>query len=135
LPIVVAKESDAIPFIFIRSRVQPGTEIHADESSGWDRLHAHYAMRRVNHSVSYSQDGACTNQAESFFSRLRRAEFGQHHHISGEYLYAYAGEMAWKEDARRLPNGAQHEAVTEAALTHPVSRTWAGYWQRARSFS
>jgi transposase-like protein len=130
LTAVVAKESDAIPFI--RSRVQPETTVHADEAGGWDRLHAYYEMRRVNHSISYSQDGACTNWAESYFARLRRAELGQHHHISGKYLHAYAGEMAWKEDNRRQANGAQHEAVTGAALAHPVSRTWAGYWQRGR---
>lgn len=128
LTAVVAKESDAIPFI--RSRVQPGTTVHADEAGGWDRLHAYYEMRRVNHSISYSQDGACTNWAESYFARLRRAELGQHHHISGKYLHAYAGEMAWKEDNRRQANGGQHEAVTGAALAHPVSRNWAGYWQR-----
>ena len=129
LPVVVTKESDAIPFI--RRHVLLGSTVHADEAGGWDGLHAHYEMRRINHSVSYSMDGACTNQAESFFSRLRRAELGQYHHISGKYLIAYAAEMAWKEDSRRQPNGAQHEAVTGAALAHPVSRMWAGYWQRA----
>ncbi len=128
LAVVVAKEADAGPFI--RRSVKPGTVVHADEASGWDRLHAHYEMRRINHSIAYSKDGACTNQAESFFSRLRRAEWGQHHHISGKYLAAYAVEMAWREDNRRKPNGTLHEAATGAALAHPVSRVWAGYWQR-----
>jgi transposase-like protein len=130
LPTVVPKESDAIPFI--RDHVTPDTTVHADESTGWDRLHAYYEMRRINHSVAYSLDGACTNQAESFFSRMRRAELGQHHHISGKYLSAYSCEMAWKEDNRRTANGSQHEAVTGLALAHPVSRIWAGYWQRAK---
>jgi hypothetical protein len=125
---VCAKEADGVAMV--RARVAPGTTVHADEAGGWDRLHAHYEMRRINHSVAFSLDGACTNQAESFFSRLRRAEFGQHHHISGKYLGAYAGEMAWKEDNRRVTNGEQHRAVTGAALAHPVSRVWAGYWQR-----
>ena len=125
---VVAKEADGAPFV--RQHVKPGTIVHADEASGWDRLHAHYEMKRINHSVSYSMDGACTNQAESYFSRLRRAEWGQHHHISGKYLAFYAVEMAWREDNRRKANGALHEVATSAALAHPVSRTWAGYWQR-----
>jgi hypothetical protein len=90
-------------------------------------------MHRINHSVSYSADGACTNWTESFFSRMRRAELGQHHHISGKYLLAYACEMAWKEDNRRMANGSQHQAVTGLALAHPVSRAWAGYWQRERA--
>jgi hypothetical protein len=37
--------------------------------------------RRINHQECYSDGAACTNQAESFFSRMRRAEIGIHHHI------------------------------------------------------
>jgi transposase-like protein len=128
LPTVVAREADGVAFI--RRHVLPGTVVHADEAAGWDRLHAHYEMRRINHSVAYSLDGACTNQAESFFSRMRRAEWGQYHHISGKYLIAYAAEMAWKEDNRRQANGSLHEMAAGAALGHPVSRVWARYWQR-----
>jgi hypothetical protein len=64
------------------------TEVHADESRAWDILHASFPMRRVNHSREFkADDGACTNQAESYFSRLRRSEFGIHHRISG-HLFA-----------------------------------------------
>ncbi len=128
LPLVVAKESDAVALI--RERVAVGSIVHADEAGGWDMLHAYYDVKRINHSVAFSLDGACTNQAESFFSRLRRAEMGQHHHISGKYLAAYAGEMAWREDNRRVANGTLYQAATGAALAHPVSRVWKGYWQR-----
>lgn len=128
LPMVVRKESDAVALL--RSRIAMGSVVHADEAGGWDGLHAHFEMRRISHSVAFSLDGACTNQAESFFSRLRRAEWGQHHHISGKYLLAYAAEMAWREDNRRQTNGALHMAATGAALGHPVSRVWKGYWQR-----
>jgi hypothetical protein len=79
-------------------------------------------MRRVNHSAEYvSDDGANVNQAESWFSRLRRAEYGIHHRISGGYLYQYANEMAWREDHRREPNGLHFRRVTGAALRHPKS--------------
>ena len=128
LTTVAATEAAGAPFI--SSVVEMGTTAHADEAGGWDRLHARYEMRRINHSQAFSRDGACTNLAESCFSRLRRAEMGQHHHISGKYLSAYAAEMAWREDNRRQANGALHEAATGAALAHPVSRVWAGYWQR-----
>jgi transposase-like protein len=126
---VAASESAGAPFV--ASVVQPGSVVHADEAGAWDRLYAHYDMMRINHSVAFSLDGACTNQAESYFARLRRAEMGQHHHISGKYLLVYAQEMAWREDNRRQPNGSLHEMVTGAALAHPVSRVWAGYWQRS----
>ena len=75
-----------------------------------------------NHSAALLLNGACTNQVESYFSRLRRAELGQPHRVSGKYLTAYAVEMAWREDNRWLPNGALYQAATAAALAHPVSR-------------
>jgi ribosomal protein L37AE/L43A len=128
LPFVFGKEADAISTI--RNVVPMGSVVHADEAPGWDRLHAAYEMQRINHSIAFSLDGACTNQAESYFSRLRRAEIGQHHHVSGKYLAAYAVEMAWREDFRRRSNGELHGMATSAALAHPVSRVWKGYWQR-----
>jgi len=106
LPFVFKREADAVATL--RQRIATGSIVHADEAGGWDALHAHYEMRRINHSVAFSLDGACTNQAESYFSRLRWAELGQHHHISGKYLLAYAAEMAWREDNRRQANGALH---------------------------
>jgi transposase-like protein len=128
LPFVVKAEDDAAPII--ARRVLSGSTVYADEAPHWDVLHARFATKRINHSFAFSDDGACTNQAESFFSRLRRAEFGQHHHISGDYLGFYAGEMAWREDMRRETNGDQYERMTADALCYPKSRNWCGYWQR-----
>jgi hypothetical protein len=114
----------------VAPNVANGSTIHADEASHWDRLAAHFPIKRINHKEAYSKDGACTNEAESFFSRLRRAEIGIHHHIAGRYLDAYAAEMAWREDCRREANGTQYTMVAAAALAHPVSQEWKGYWQR-----
>ena len=129
---VVGSEGEAVPMI--RANVASGTEVHADESGAWNILHASYPMKRVNHSAEYKgQDGACTNQAESFFSRLRRSEMGIHHRISGHRLQAYADEMAWRENHRRQPNGTHWSLITAAALAHPKSATWAGYWHREKA--
>ncbi len=88
-------------------------------------------MHRVNHSIQFYDDRVCTKRAESFFSRLRRAEIGTHHHISGRYLWAYAREIAWREDYRRETNGMQFMLVAAAAAEYPVSWRRKGYWQRA----
>jgi hypothetical protein len=126
---VAASEAEGVPFVL--ANVAPGAIVHADEANHWDVLEAKYLTKRINHSEAYSLNGACTNMAESFFSRLRRAEIGTHHHIAGRYLSAYASEMAWREDNRRMSNGEQFLMAGRAALDHPVSRVWKGYWQRA----
>lgn len=114
----------------VAANVERGTTIHADEASHWDKLAAHFPIKRINHQEAYSKDGACTNQAESFFSRLRRAEIGTHHRIAGQYLGAYAAEMAWREDCRREANGTQFTMTVAASATASKSNRWCGYWQR-----
>jgi hypothetical protein len=81
LPFAFRSEEMSLPTI--REHVAPNSTIYADEASCWDALHARYLAKRINHSEAYSTDESCTNQAESFFSRLRRAEIGIHHHIPG----------------------------------------------------
>ena len=129
LPFVVRNEGDSVPFV--RDHVGTLATIYADEGSGWDALHAGWDTHRVNHSVAFKDEGVCTNQAESYFSRLRRMEVGTHHHIAGPYLGNYAREASWREDHRRAPNGTQAARVGEAAMASRQSRQWAGYWQRA----
>jgi transposase-like protein len=117
----------------IRQRIAHGTLVHADESPAWNPLHASFAMRRINHQDGYSIDGACTNGAEGYFSRLRRGELGHHHHIAGPYLLRYAQEAAWREDGRRGSNGDQVHSVVRLALRCEPSVDFCGYWQRARA--
>ena len=131
LPQVFAAEDAAVPAI--RQRIARGTVVHADESPAWNPLHARFAMQRINHQNGYSIDGACTNGAEPYFSRLRRAELGHHHHIAGPYLARYAQEAAWREDLRRVSNGEQTHGVVGLAMRNPPSVDVCGHWQRAQA--
>ncbi len=128
LPGVFKSESDALAWI--KRRVVKGTVLHADEAPSWNDLHSRFEMKRIDHQAAYSLDGACTNQAESYFSRLRRGEAGHHHHISGPYLLRFAQEAAWREDNRRVPNGDQVSRVAGLALGKGKSVDFTGYWQR-----
>jgi transposase-like protein len=129
LTFVSKSEGAALPTL--RKIIARGSTVYADEAPQWKALHGSWTTKRINHHEAYSDNGACTNQAESFFSRLRRAEIGIHHHVAGPYLAAYAAEMDWREDRRRVSNGEQYLAIATAALHHPVSQRWKGYWQRA----
>ena len=126
-------DSEAAATNFIRKHVEPGTVVNADEASGWDSLHARFEMKRINHQEAFSLDGACTNWAETYFSRLRRAEIGHHHHISGPYLVRYAHEAAFREDSRRVANGEQVGRVAALAMANKPSVDFCGYWQRRKA--
>jgi transposase-like protein len=117
----------------IRLRIAKGTIVHADEASAWNPLHASFVMQRINHQDGYSISGACTNAAESYFSRLRRGELGHHHHIAGPYLARYAQEAAWREDLRHISNGDQVYGVAGLAMRSRPSVDFCGYWQRTRA--
>jgi transposase-like protein len=81
LPAVFKSEHQAIAWI--KRKVAPGTVLHADEAPAWNDLHAGFEVKRINHQEAYSLDGACTNQTELFFSRIRRGEVGHYHGIAG----------------------------------------------------
>lgn len=66
----------------------------------------------------------------SYFFRLRRPEIGHHHHVAGAYLLRDAQEASWREDNRRVSNGAQVHRVAQLALTRKPSVDFCGYWQR-----
>jgi hypothetical protein len=131
LPAVFRSESAALSFI--ASRALPGTSLMADEAASWNDLHGRFPVSRIDHGKLYSdKSGVYTNGAEEFFSGMRRAEIGHHHHIAGAYLVRYARESAWREDHRRMDNGRQVRAVSTLAMAAPTSVDWCGYWQRAQ---
>lgn len=127
LPAVFPNENRAARFLM--GRILPNTVVHADEAAAWDPLHAMFKMKRINHRQAYSVDGACTNAAEGYFARLRRAE-AAHGHIAGPYLLRYAQEAAFREDNRRICNGDLTKRVLAFALKAAPSIDFCGYWQR-----
>ena len=129
LTAVVRSEADGVAFI--QAVTAKGASVHADEATHWDVLHDFFPVSRINHSEAYCAGGACTNQAESFFSRLRRMVQGQHHYVSPRHLHQYAAHAAWMEDHRHQDNGTICKSALGLAMAHPVSRNWKGYWQRA----
>lgn len=141
--VIVMRQRRALTFVAKREaegvtlaeqHVAHGSKVYADEATHWDELAAKFPdAGRINRSLAYSADGANTNQAESFFARLRRMVAGQHDFVTARYFYQYAAEAAWKEDNRRLLNGEAFTCTIGLTMASPVSRTWKGYWQRHES--
>jgi ISXO2-like transposase domain len=131
VPAVFRTEGQALSFV--KAPIAKSTIFNADDSLNWNMLHARYEMRRIDHQEAYGLDGACTNWAEEYFSRMRRGEIGHHHHIAGPYLLRFAQESSWREDNRRLSNGEQVNRLAGLALTNKPSVDFAGYWQRRKA--
>jgi hypothetical protein len=127
---VFKSEAVATSFISPESRAAPS--FMPTKASSWNELHASFHVRRINHEMAYSFDGACTNGAEGFFSRIHRSEAGHHHHISGTCLVRYAQEAALREDRRRQDNGGQFRRVVELVASNGPSVDFYGSWQRSR---
>lgn len=102
---------------------------YTDGHQAYDDLEAFGELRSGDHSLGFSINGISSNLAESFFSRARRGEYGSYHHMGPVWLDLYAGEMAWRENNRRVGNKQVMEKLLRFALSHPVSRLLKGYWQ------
>lgn len=109
--------------------MKKGTVLQADFGGQWEGLTLLYKMKRINHSEAFSKDGACTNLAESFFSRVRAAEQGVYKYWTKAYVEKYGAELAWREENARVSNGQQIKLITEKVMQAGTS-SMKGYWQR-----
>lgn len=128
----ITKTEDSLVIMPLLQRYVRSTgTVVADEHGAYNKVAAVFEnVQRVNHSEAYrSEDGVSTNQVESFFSRVRRGEWGTYHHIASQYLDWYAFEMAWHEDHRRTSMRSLLKSKLSKALGHPTSRWLKGYWQ------
>jgi hypothetical protein len=78
------------------------------------------------------EPGSWGNNAEGFFSRMRRGEIGHHHHVAGPYLVRFAQEAAWREDHKREANSSQVDRIVALVMANKPSVDFCGYWQRGR---
>lgn len=55
----------------------------------------------VDHSREYVNGAVHTNSAEGFWSRLKRAWYGSHHHYSEDHMPLFVAEACWKYNHRK----------------------------------
>jgi transposase-like protein len=112
------------------NHIERGALVRTDESPAYLSYSAYYTHQTVEHSKEYSTlEGVNNNQAESYFSRLRRSEYGVFHRMMARYMIDYATEMAWREDHRRETEGQRLGDLLRRSLSVGLSRWWRGYWQ------
>lgn len=109
--------------------VKRGSTVMTDEHPAYGMYMARFNHATVNHSVEFStDDGVSNNQAESFFSRMRRLVIGQVHRVTPKYMLDYVTEIAWREDNRRVSTKRMVEDIL-GKTQKSRSRWWRGYYQ------
>lgn len=114
----------------IRRFVAPSATIWTDGGREFSRLSAYFDHQAVIHAEEYMrEDGVNNNQAESYFSRFRRSEFGVHHGMRPQYLAFYASEFAWREDVRKMTLKTKYLDLMAKVFSSGLSKAWRGYCQ------
>lgn len=117
----------------IKKYVDPSAEIWSDDGRAYSRLNARNTHRTVTHSKEYcTDDGVNNNQAESFFSRMRRAEYGVYNGMRHQYFAFYANEFAWRADVCQKSLADKFNNVMQKIFKCGASKAWCGYAQGHR---
>ena len=87
---------------FIKETVEPnGSLLITDEYKGYNAAKSFVPHAVINHSVSYADGDTHTNTIEGFWSLLKRAWYGTHHHYSKGFMPLYVAEASWKYNHRK----------------------------------
>jgi len=81
----------------------PSTHLHTDSGPYYRKIVDDFAEHSiVNHAQGeYVRGDVSTNQAENYFSQLKRSIDGTHHHVSREHLDRYLAEFDFRHTTRK----------------------------------
>ena len=102
---VVARVADGLTgkaiLRFLRENVDPnGSLLITDEYIAYNAA-KEYNRAVIKHAESYADGETHTNSIEGFWSLLKRAWYGSHHHYTKGYMPLFVAESCWKYNQRR----------------------------------
>ena len=87
---------------FIKDTVAPdGSLLITDEFGAYNAVKSYVKHAVINHSVAYADGDTHTNTIEGYWSLLKRAWYGSHHHYSKHFMPLFVAEVNWKYNHRR----------------------------------
>lgn len=87
---------------FIKDNVDPaGSLLMTDEWKGHNGVKKFMQHSVVDHSTAYVEGSIHTNTIEGFWSPLKRAWYGSHHHYCIPYTLLHIAEACWKYNERK----------------------------------
>ena len=86
---------------FIRSAVNTDDSVLiTDEYKAYNAVRSMMPHVAINHQKEYADGWKHTNTIEGFWSLLKRAWYGSHHHYALKFTPLYVSEAAWKYNHR-----------------------------------
>lgn len=79
-----------------------GSELMTDEFRSYQRVGKEMKHSIINHQVQYVDGNIHTNTIEGFWSLLKRAWYGSHHHYQTTYTPLYVAEACYKYNYRDI---------------------------------
>lgn len=90
---------------FLKTTVCPsGSMLVTDEFRGYNSVADLMPHAVINHQVAYVDGYIHTNTIEGFWSLVKRAWYGSHHHYSRKWMPLYIAEGCYKYNNRKNPN-------------------------------
>lgn len=86
---------------FLTRNIDRGSLLITDAFAAYRRMGEIVRHAVIDHSVQYVDGLVHTNTIEGFWSLLKRAWYGTHHHYSDAYAVAYAIEACYKYNGRK----------------------------------
>jgi len=117
---VVAQPSDKVTAKTLKAFLQRHVDgedsvLITDEFPAYRRMGEWVEHMTINHAISYAEGLIWTNTIEGFWSLVKRAITGQHHHYSKGHAAAYIVESCYKYNNSNNPN--QFEDFLAGAVT------------------
>ena len=90
---------------FVKKWVDPeGSRLISDGFSGYNSIKEFIPHSVINHSASYARGDVHTNTIEGFWTLLKRAWVGTHHHYTPRHTNLYLAETCYKYNHRNMPD-------------------------------
>lgn len=86
---------------FLSRNIDAGSLLITDAFNAYRRMGQKVRHAVIDHSIQYVDGLIHTNTIEGFWSLLKRAWYGTHHHYTERYAMAYAVEACYKYNIRK----------------------------------
>ena len=100
---------------FLLSNVDTNSLLMTDQFLGYNRMADYMNHATIDHSVQYVDGITHTNTIEGFWSLVKRALIGTHHHYTVKHALSYIIEACFKYNIRRSVN--PFDAFMRATVT------------------